>query len=139
MTWLHRQGIYVHAKHVTLKLRLDVHVHLHVTAQVKVSWKAYSMLDTVENGTHFPLALGHTFALSRLSCTLHCHFTLSRLSFTLHCHIVKIFSYITLSSRLSRTLHCHFTFSRLSCTLRCQDCPLYNMHYIPKNRASKNA
>ena len=30
-------------------------VHVHVAAHVKVSWKAYSVLDTVENGTHFPL------------------------------------------------------------------------------------
>ena len=31
-----------------------------VSVQVKVSWKAYGVFDTVENRINLPLALGHT-------------------------------------------------------------------------------
>ena len=33
---------------------------VHVSAHVKVTWKVYSVLDTVENGTRLPSAFGHT-------------------------------------------------------------------------------
>ena len=31
-----------------------------VSVQVKVSWKAYGVFDTVENRMHLPSAFGHT-------------------------------------------------------------------------------